>query len=134
MSMTLVAAAVCVYAGCGNNASDLESLNVLECDLKSGAVKVLQTMRGFKGTTYFQLSADGKYVTVTNAKNIRDGYFSIFVGDGSVTGQYLLVKYRTTSADQFEWYVKSKGKGWGNFYMNPNLTGEWQTIIIDLSI
>ena len=76
--MTMVAAAVCVYAGCGNNAPDLESLNVLECDLKSGAVKVLQTLRGFKGTTYFQLSADGKYL-YTPAGNVAENDSSVWM-------------------------------------------------------
>ena len=56
--IALISSIVYCYVGCSSGASDKEALNVLECDTETGAAKIVQTVRGFQGTTYFQVCAD----------------------------------------------------------------------------
>ena len=53
-------AAVC-YCIVGSNpgAPDKDALHVLECDDTTGAVKIVQTVKGIEGTTYFQVNKKG---------------------------------------------------------------------------
>lgn len=53
-------AAVC-YCIVGSNpgAPDKEALHVLECDDATGAAKIVQTVKGIEGTTYFQVNKKG---------------------------------------------------------------------------
>lgn len=53
-------AAVC-YCIVGSNpgAPDKEALHVLECDDTTGAAKIVQTVKGVEGTTYFQVNKKG---------------------------------------------------------------------------
>lgn len=82
-----------------------------------------------------ELSADGKYVTVSNKIGAGNGFF--FVIDGGVNGvnagQYVMVKYRTTSADKWLWYIKTAGMSYGYIQVDPIADGEWHVIVIDLS-
>ena len=79
------------------------------------------------------LSADGKYTTVKNKVGSGDGFFFV-AADNTKVGRYLMIRYRTESADRWEWGIKSKGVGsYGWFYVDPIADGEWHTIIIDLS-
>lgn len=53
-------AAVC-YCIVGSNpgAPDKDALHVLECDDTTGAAKIVQTVKGIEGTTYFQVNKKG---------------------------------------------------------------------------
>lgn len=58
--MNVFIAAVC-YCIVGSNpgAPDKEALHVLECDDATGAAKIVQTVKGIEGTTYFQVNKKG---------------------------------------------------------------------------
>ena len=80
-----------------------------------------------------EISADGTFLTVTNEKDKGDGYFLISDQRGTAVGQYMIIKYRTTSADRWELGAMSKDQNWGWFYVDPIANGDWQTVVIDLS-
>ena len=80
-----------------------------------------------------EISADGTFLTVTNEKDKGDGYFLISDQRGTAVGQYMIIKYRTTSADRWELGAMSKDQSWGWFYVDPIANGDWQTVVIDLS-
>ena len=46
--------------GCNTMSPDHDALKVLECDTETGAAKIVQSVNGCEGTTYFQLSRDGR--------------------------------------------------------------------------
>ena len=50
------------YVGCNVGSPDLQAIHVLECDAETGAAKIVQSVKGVQGTTYFQIDADGKYL------------------------------------------------------------------------
>ncbi len=56
----IMASIVYCIVGCNTGSPDKQSLNVLECDADTGAAKIVQTVDGVQGTTYFQLSTDRK--------------------------------------------------------------------------
>ena len=83
------------------------------------------------------LSQDGSYVTFTDQSGAAEGYWNVYGGDGSVTGQYLLMKYRTNDATG-EMYVGANNgftgaQGGDEFYFSPVTDGQWQIVVIDLS-
>ena len=57
---TMIAATVYCIVGCNTGSPDKDALKVLECDTETGAAKIVQSVSGCEGTTYFQLSRDGK--------------------------------------------------------------------------
>jgi 6-phosphogluconolactonase (cycloisomerase 2 family) len=59
--IALLSSIACCYVGCSSGAPDKEALNVLECDTETGAAKIVQTVKGFQGTTYFQVCGDRLY-------------------------------------------------------------------------
>ena len=83
-----------------------------------------------------ELSADGSTATIRNVVGTGNGFFNVFDGgaSGKNVGNYVMVKYRTTSSDYWLWYVKTAGQdGYGTIKVNPIADGQWHTIIIDLS-
>ena len=56
----IIAATVYCIVGCNTGSPDKDALKVLECDAETGAAKIVQSVNGCEGTTYFQLSKDGK--------------------------------------------------------------------------
>jgi len=48
------------YVGCNTGSPDQQALHVLECDTETGAAKIVQSVKGIQGTTYFQLDKEGK--------------------------------------------------------------------------
>ena len=56
----MIAATVYCIVGCNTGSSDKDALKVLECDTETGAAKIVQSVNGCEGTTYFQISKDGK--------------------------------------------------------------------------
>ena len=71
-TILLMASIVHCYVGCNTGSPDCEALHVLECDPETGAAKVVQSVKGVEGTTYFQFDKEGKYLySVIDEK--RDG-------------------------------------------------------------
>ena len=66
---TLMAAIVHCYVGCNAGSPDLQALHVLECNTETGEARIVQSVKGVQGTTYFQLDAAGKWLyTVVREK------------------------------------------------------------------
>ena len=63
MSTILVMASIVhCYVGCNTGSPDKQALHVLECDTETGAAKIVQSVKGAEGTTYFQIDEVGKYL------------------------------------------------------------------------
>ena len=81
-----------------------------------------------------ELSADSSYVTVTNSAS-HESYFHLFSDNFTVTGQYFVMKYRTTSAAG-SIQIYSATEGWITCgveqpsYIND---GEWHIMVLDLT-
>jgi len=60
MTVTKASAWCCVGSACG--APEPEALRVLACDTESGALEVVQTVKGVEGTAYFQIDRAGRYL------------------------------------------------------------------------
>ena len=58
----MFATVVYCTVGCNTGSPDQQALHVLECDTETGAAKIVQSVKGIQGTTYFQFDADGKYL------------------------------------------------------------------------
>jgi len=58
----VMAAVVHCYVGCNPGSPDLQAIHVLECDTVTGEARIVQSVKGVQGTTYFQLDADGKWL------------------------------------------------------------------------
>ena len=56
----MVAATVYCIVGCNTGSPEKDALKVLECDTETGAAKIVQPVNGCEGTTYYQISKDGK--------------------------------------------------------------------------
>ena len=103
----------------------------------------------------FTLSEDGSYVTVTNTAGKGDGYVNIFSNNTTVTGRYMVVKYRTTAGGGWQFYTSSNsatpqaGKGGDTFYLTGTThdtkdqnrvkggmisDGNWHYTIVDLAM
>ena len=103
----------------------------------------------------FTLSNDGSYVTLSNIAGKGDGYVNIFSNNTTVTGRYMVVKYRTTAGGGWQFYTSSNsatpqaGKGGDTFYLtgtthdttNENRVkggmisdGNWHYTIVDLAM
>lgn len=68
----MMASILTCYAGSGTGSPDLQALHVLACDAETGAAKVVQSVTGIQGTTYFQVSPDGRFL-YSVAGERRDG-------------------------------------------------------------
>lgn len=56
----MLATAVKCYVGCNTGAPDGQTMHVMECDTETGAARIVQTVDGFQGTTYFAFDRDGR--------------------------------------------------------------------------
>ena len=61
-TVLIVASIVHCYVGCNTGSPDRQALHVLECDTETGAAKIVQSVKGVEGTTYFQIDKDGKFL------------------------------------------------------------------------
>jgi len=61
-TILLMSTIVHCYVGCNTGSPDQQALHVLECDMQTGAAKVVQSVKGIQGTTYFQLDKEGRYL------------------------------------------------------------------------
>ena len=87
---TMIAATVYCIVGCNTASPDKDALKVLECDTETGAAKIVQSVNGCEGTTYFQLSKDGKAlysVVAEKGDNKSHGALVKFALDGHRVGQ-----------------------------------------------
>ena len=62
MNSLLMATIVHCYVGCNAGSPDAQALHVLECDPETGAAKIVQSVKGVQGTTYFQLDREGRFL------------------------------------------------------------------------
>ncbi|MBQ0032310.1 MAG: lactonase family protein, partial [bacterium] len=61
-AILIMASIVHCYVGCNTGSPDREALHVLECDTETGAAKIVQSVKGVEGTTYFQIDRDGRFL------------------------------------------------------------------------
>lgn len=61
-TVLIMASIVHCYVGCNTSSPDQQALHVLECDTETGAAKIVQTVKGVEGTTYFQIDKGGKFL------------------------------------------------------------------------
>ncbi len=75
----IFAATVYCIVGCNTGSPEKDSLKVLECDTGTGAAKIVQSVDGCEGTTYFQIDREGKnlYSAVCEGKKSSLVRFSI---------------------------------------------------------
>jgi len=69
-AFALLGAVVHCYVGCNTGSPDKQALHVLECDTETGAAKVVQSVKGVQGTTYFSIDREGRnlYSTVSEPR------------------------------------------------------------------
>ena len=89
-----------------------------------------------------EMSSDGSYVTLSSNSKAQEAYFTVWQGNGgrTVTGQYLVLKYRLPSTNTrkhnyFEIFTSTVGEdkvcfGISRAFIND---GQWHTLVIDLS-
>ena len=70
----IMATAVYCIVGCNTGAPDGQSLHVVECNAETGAMSLVQTVKGIQGTNYFCLDRDGSTLYSYVAKPIGRGY------------------------------------------------------------
>ena len=88
MNMILASIAYCAV-GCHPGSDDLQALHVLECDTETGAARLVQSVTGVVGTTYFALDPDKRwlYSMVGNERNPKlNGKAVRFRLDGHAVG------------------------------------------------
>ena len=78
MSIILATVAYCIV-GCNSGAPDRQSLHVLECDTETGVAKIVQTINGPQGTTYFQQDSVGKLLYTSIREERDSGVFGAIV-------------------------------------------------------
>ena len=86
----MIAATVYCIVGCNTGSPDKDALKVLECDTETGAAKIVRSIVGCEGTTYFQISKDGKALYSVVAEKVGDkshGALVKFALDGHCVGQ-----------------------------------------------
>ena len=87
---TMIAATVYCIVGCNTGSPDKDALKVLECDTETGAAKIVQSVNGCEGTTYYQISKDGKSlysVFAEKVDNKSNGALVKFALDGHRIGE-----------------------------------------------
>ena len=61
-AILIMASIVHCYVGCNTGSPDKQALHVLECDTETGSAKIVQSVKGIEGTTYFQIDKEGKFL------------------------------------------------------------------------
>jgi len=72
ISCFVFAALVRCYVGCHAGSPDRQALHVLECDTETGDAKIVQSVKGIQGTTYFQVDSAGRFLYSVLSEE-RDG-------------------------------------------------------------
>lgn len=68
MCAVLCSIVYCIV-GCNTGSADQQALHVIECDTETGAAKIVQSVSGIQGTTYFQLDRAREYLYSAIAEN-----------------------------------------------------------------
>lgn len=82
----MVAATVYCIVGCNTGSPDKDALKVLECDTETGAAKIVQSVSGIQGTTYFQADRERKNLYSAIGENGK-GVIVKFALDGHRIGE-----------------------------------------------
>ena len=85
MIAILAATAYCIV-GCNFGSPDKDALKVLECDTETGAAKIVQSVNGCEGTTYFQIDRERKNLYSTVAEKDKSAIVK-FALDGKRIGE-----------------------------------------------
>lgn len=89
MNMILASIAYCAV-GCSPGSDDVQALHVVECDTETGVSRLVQSVKGVGGTTYFALDPERRWL-YSMAGNERDpklpGKAVRFRLDGHVVGE-----------------------------------------------
>ena len=56
----IIASIVTCIVGCNSGAPDKQALHVLACDTETGVAKIVQSVKGIEGTTYFAIDGEKK--------------------------------------------------------------------------
>ena len=85
-AILMMASIVHCYVGCNTGSPDRQALHVLECDAETGAAKIVQSVTGVEGTTYFQIDREGKYLysVIGEKKELAAGTASSERSSGAV--------------------------------------------------
>ena len=83
---TMVAATVYCIVGCSTGSPDKDALKVLECDTETGAAKIVQSVSGIQGTTYFQVDKSRKNLYSAIGEDGK-GVIVKFALDGHAIGE-----------------------------------------------
>lgn len=69
----LMASIVNCYVGCNTGSPDAQAIHVLACDPETGAARIVQSVKGVQGTTYFQQTPDGRwlYSVIGEKRDVR---------------------------------------------------------------
>ena len=81
----LMASIVYCIVGCNTGSPEKAALRVLECDTETGAAKIVQSVDGLQGTTYFQIDRARKNLYSVIEENGK-GALVRFALDGHVIG------------------------------------------------
>ncbi len=81
---TLMSIVYCIV-GCNTGSSDKQALHVLACDAETGAAKIVQSVKGVQGTTYFQIDRAKKNLYTMVTENGK-GVLVKFALDGHALG------------------------------------------------
>ena len=87
---TMIAATVYCIVGCNTGSPDKDALKVLECDTETGAAKIVQSVNGCEGTTYYQISKDGKTLYSAIGEKVDNksrGALVKFALEGNLVGE-----------------------------------------------
>ena len=82
----MIAATVYCIVGCNTGSPDKDALKVLACDTGTGAAKIVQSVSGIQGTTYFQADKARKYLYSAIGENGK-GVIVRFALDGHRIGE-----------------------------------------------
>ncbi len=82
---TLMSIVYCIV-GCNTGSPDKQTLHVLACDTETGAAKIVQSVKGVQGTTYFQIDRAKKNLYTMIGENGK-GVIVKFALDGHTIGK-----------------------------------------------
>ena len=81
----MIASIVTCIVGCNSGAPDKQALHVLACDTETGAAKIVQSVKGIEGTTYFAIDGEKKNLYSMISENGK-GALVKFALDGHTLG------------------------------------------------
>ena len=81
----ILAATVYCIVGCNFGSPEKDSLKGLECDTETGAARIVQSVDGCEGTTYFQIDRERKFLYSTVAEKNKSAIVK-FALDGNRIG------------------------------------------------